>query len=157
MTPEDRDDIRARATIAIMAAMYANYIPNPAPRDETDAAKQARESRENIRRMERALEAANAADAVVAELAAREESQPGDGGAPQWPIHDGLPGGMPDSDVPVVRPGERAPLGANVLTCKHGRTSLEDCEECDAADAAEKAGKSGEEGQNGQIATGAPT
>lgn len=140
MTPEDRDDIRARATIQIMAAMYVNHIHRAAPRDETAAQKESRTRRENEHRMYLALEAASAADAALAELLAREESQGDEAtGGPQWA---GLP-----PEVLAMHPGG-VPEGAHVLSCKHGRASFEECEQCDAEDAA---AKDGENGENRQI------
>lgn len=154
MTPTERNMIRAEAAMRILAALYTHRVtPSIAPRNESEAAQKERTRQQDIRRMEEALNAVNAADALLAELTLREEAgaSPYDG-APHWPIHDGLPGegGMPDGHIPVVRPGERAPLGSNVLTCTHGLSSLEDCPACDAADAAETAGKNRENGEYGQ-------
>lgn len=117
----------------ILAAMYVNYIPLPVPREESDESRKARERKANERRMLNALEAANAADAMLAELMTREEVK-------SDPIYEKLlqahPGGIP--------------VGGNVLTCKHGKASFEDCAECDAADAAEKAAAAVDGGQGGE-------
>jgi hypothetical protein len=151
MTREDSDDIRARASMLILAAMYTNRVTTREPREPEQLERYQRQ--EDRRRMLDAMHAVSAANALVAELQLHEQAIASAlAGAPQWPIHDGVPdgGAMPDGHVPVVRPGETAPLGANVLSCSHGRSSLEDCPECDAADAAEKAGKTGEDGENRQ-------
>lgn len=143
MTPQERNLVRAEASAMILAAMYANYIPNPVPRDETEEAAKARTQRENIRRMERALEAASAADALVAELETREEFPPMAAGQ------------LPDHVVDMH--GGHIPHGAHILHCAHGKASYEDCPECDAADAAEKAAAAaggGTDGKTGEIATG---
>ena len=133
MTPADRDWFRANATMQILAAMYVSHIPRVVPRDETEEQTKSRERADNIRRMERALEAANQADAMLAELELREEVKPDPLMAKLLQAH---PGGIP--------------AGGNILSCKHGRASFEECADCDAADAAEKAAAAGGGGQGGE-------
>lgn len=133
MTPADRDFYRAQATMHILAAMYANYIPRPPLRDETEEMRKSRERVANERRMFLALEAANQADAMIAELQVREEDKPDPLMARLLQAH---PGGIP--------------VSGHVLSCKHGRASFEECADCDAADAAEKAAAAGRDGQGGE-------
>jgi hypothetical protein len=127
MTPEDRDVIRAEASMRVLAAMYVNWIHLAAPRDESEEQKKARERARSIRRMEYALEAANVADALIAELQVREEHDPD----------------APPTIESLVREGIAA--GGTILSCTHGVPSYEPCAKCDEADAAEKSGKTGGE------------
>lgn len=137
MTPEDRDVLRAEASMRILAAMYTNVLLPPAPRDESDEARKARELREHTRRTRDALEAVQVANALVAELG----------------LHEEAPAGV-DTVASLVAAGIAA--GGTTLACKHGVPSYEACAECDAADAAGKSGQpgTGKEGESGTVASG---
>lgn len=124
MTPEDRDAIRAEASMRILAAMFTNFIPPPEPpRDITDEGAKVRERAFRVREMERAAWAVMQANALIAELTIHEEHDPKE----------------PKTIEELVRQGIAA--GGTILACTHGVPSYEPCEECDKADAADKSGK----------------
>jgi hypothetical protein len=136
MTPEDRDAIRAEASMRILAALNTGYQPRQPKFTQPELLAEYRKG-DDERRMKLALEAALAANALIAELEVHEEAT-----------------GISATDYERLA----AATGAHILHCKHGKASFEDCAACDAEDearvqgelaemAAEESGKSGEGGE----------